>query len=440
MSLRNMHPSKMRLHVVLAALGFTACCSGMTITGHDVVTTESSHQPATLALTSLPSRITPLSSPPTVSSNDAESSKQNILATDLPENRFDPHRTSIDFQNPTPGNPTLRPSPGEIGFTAIFIQIITFSAPATCRSQWTATHTYSFTKDPVVWGHLIGLATASSTAFTQTLTEPVNRCTKRDCYEKYPQTFSYGSYTTSTTTTSTFTHINPPRAPMFYTLPPPMLVAFEMAYTTTFDGGGVAVETYPPNWRQRLPAGYELNCIAPENLPPGEDYAWNQRNETWEFYGKIEERDQLLLLKILLPVGLVWALGGLLESWFWFGRLMRGRHAARGNSIVWSVGTFFLVRKQRMRPGVEDRRELERRWMEVGYWRALRLWARYGLRWRYPVELLGEFPVEVRGGETEMEDYTQPPKEAPAPVYSKTLPSGEDLVLEARSLRENERS
>lgn len=71
---------------------------------------------------------------------------------------------------------------------------------------------------------------------------------------------------------------------------------------------------------------------------------------------------------------------------------MRGTSALRLGTICWVCISLWaaLLCKREKAVGEMERRVLERRWEEMGGGERWRLWWRWGFRWKYPAELLGE--------------------------------------------------
>jgi len=89
---------------------------------------------------------------------------------------------------------------------------------------------------------------------------------------------------------------------------------------------------------------------------------------------------------------------GILESFFWFRRLMHGRRALRFGTLCWvliSPWVLCLTRQSQERPQ-EDRAGLGEQWKSFGVGRKLRLWLKWGFRWSYPEELLGTDPRKLQ--------------------------------------------
>lgn len=82
---------------------------------------------------------------------------------------------------------------------------------------------------------------------------------------------------------------------------------------------------------------------------------------------------------------------GFIESYFWFRRMMLGKSALRLGTVCWcalSLWFILLTRKSPTRNG-EDQALLKQYWATLGAGERIKLWFKWGFRWRYPVELLG---------------------------------------------------
>ncbi len=89
---------------------------------------------------------------------------------------------------------------------------------------------------------------------------------------------------------------------------------------------------------------------------------------------------------------------GLIESWFNFRKLARGRSARRGLPICWAfvlpfISLFFLCCSKRgfSKKSPEEQEALTAQWKEFGFWRAIGLWLKWGFRYKYP-SFLGPAP------------------------------------------------
>lgn len=82
---------------------------------------------------------------------------------------------------------------------------------------------------------------------------------------------------------------------------------------------------------------------------------------------------------------------GFVESYFWFRRLMLGKSALRLGTVCWcliSLWVILLTRKSSARSEA-DQALLREYWKSLSAGTRIKLWFKWGFRWRYPVELLG---------------------------------------------------
>ncbi|KAK4146678.1 uncharacterized protein C8A04DRAFT_34865 [Dichotomopilus funicola] len=96
----------------------------------------------------------------------------------------------------------------------------------------------------------------------------------------------------------------------------------------------------------------------------------------------------IIVIAVLLP--LLFLLGWV-ESYFWFRRMMLGKSALRLGTVFWcilSLWFILLTRKSHAR-SPEDQVLLKQYWATLSAGTRIKYWFKYGLRWRYPVELLG---------------------------------------------------
>ncbi|KAH8711793.1 hypothetical protein GQ44DRAFT_776516 [Phaeosphaeriaceae sp. PMI808] len=84
---------------------------------------------------------------------------------------------------------------------------------------------------------------------------------------------------------------------------------------------------------------------------------------------------------------------GLLESWFWFRRLMMGKSAMRFGTVCWvciSLWVMCFTRMQNAR-NPEDQKLLQEKWKNMGAGASFKAWMKWGFRHKYPVEHLGQY-------------------------------------------------
>ncbi|KAK4038522.1 hypothetical protein C8A01DRAFT_17431 [Parachaetomium inaequale] len=96
----------------------------------------------------------------------------------------------------------------------------------------------------------------------------------------------------------------------------------------------------------------------------------------------------IIVVATILP--LIFLLG-FVESYCWFRRMMLGKSALRLGTVCWcclSLWFILLTRKSPTR-SEQDQLLLKQYWATLGAGTRIKYWFKYGLRWRYPVELLG---------------------------------------------------
>ncbi|KAK4149318.1 hypothetical protein C8A00DRAFT_47039 [Chaetomidium leptoderma] len=96
----------------------------------------------------------------------------------------------------------------------------------------------------------------------------------------------------------------------------------------------------------------------------------------------------VIVIAVLLPTLF---LLGFIESYCWFRRMMLGKSALRLGTVCWCVMSLWfilLTRRSRAR-SKEDQVLLKQYWATLSAGTRIKFWFKYGLRWRYPVELLG---------------------------------------------------
>ncbi|CAG8978762.1 hypothetical protein HYALB_00012747 [Hymenoscyphus albidus] len=101
------------------------------------------------------------------------------------------------------------------------------------------------------------------------------------------------------------------------------------------------------------------------------------------------------ILLVIFGWFLLWFLIGLLESWYSFKGLMQGEKRKRGMPYSWCciswpclcfTGPVYKARTP------EEQVVLKQKWAEMKMGGKMKLWVRWGFRFKYPVELLGAEP------------------------------------------------
>ncbi|KAF2832680.1 hypothetical protein CC86DRAFT_263052, partial [Ophiobolus disseminans] len=90
---------------------------------------------------------------------------------------------------------------------------------------------------------------------------------------------------------------------------------------------------------------------------------------------------------------------GILESWFWFRRLMMGKSAMRFGTVCWILISLWVLCFTRMQDArsKEDQKTLQENWKNMGSGAAFKAWWKWGFRHAYPVEHLGQFSKTTVG-------------------------------------------
>lgn len=105
----------------------------------------------------------------------------------------------------------------------------------------------------------------------------------------------------------------------------------------------------------------------------------------------------LILICVLVPVGwfLLWFLIGLCESWMSFKGLMLGQHRKRGLPYAWCcISILFLcwTGPTYKAKSVEEQAILLEKWKALKAGEKFKLWMKWGFRWKYPRDVIGEEP------------------------------------------------
>jgi hypothetical protein len=110
----------------------------------------------------------------------------------------------------------------------------------------------------------------------------------------------------------------------------------------------------------------------------------------YSYYCGTPLRTWIIIVASVIP-GLF--LLGVLESWFWFRRLMMGKSAMRFGTVCWVLISLWVLCFTRMQDArsKEDQKVLQEKWKSMGSGAALKAWLKWGLRRTYPVEHLGQY-------------------------------------------------
>ncbi len=96
----------------------------------------------------------------------------------------------------------------------------------------------------------------------------------------------------------------------------------------------------------------------------------------------------IIVVATILP--LIFLLG-FVESYCWFRRMMLGKSALRLGTVCWCALSLWFILLTRKSPSrsVEDQALLKQYWKTLSAGTRIKLWFKWGFRWQYPVELLG---------------------------------------------------
>jgi hypothetical protein len=113
-------------------------------------------------------------------------------------------------------------------------------------------------------------------------------------------------------------------------------------------------------------------------------------DDCYSYYCGTTFRTYIIIIASVIP-GLF--LLGILESWFWFRRLMMGKSAMRFGTISWVLISLWIMCFTRMqdRRSPEDQKLLAEKWKNMSNGAAFKAWCKWGFRHRYPEELLGQY-------------------------------------------------
>lgn len=135
-------------------------------------------------------------------------------------------------------------------------------------------------------------------------------------------------------------------------------------------------------------------AVLPPTVTPFDDPRIHRGCQAAERFGRdwrCDEGTEAWVIAVAAALPAVFALG-FAESYLWFRRLMQGRSALRLGTVCWCLlGLWMVLLTRRQGPrSREDQALLERYWATLGFGARLRLWLKWGFRWEYPVELLGQ--------------------------------------------------
>ncbi|KAK4124085.1 hypothetical protein N657DRAFT_633240 [Parathielavia appendiculata] len=128
----------------------------------------------------------------------------------------------------------------------------------------------------------------------------------------------------------------------------------------------------------------------------GGDWSGGDDDDYWDsdwtacsaLTGCVALRTWVIVVATLLPA--IFLLG-FVESYFWFRRMMLGKSALRLGTVCWCLLSLWFILLTRRSPtrSKEDQVLLRQYWKTLGFGTRMKFWFKYGFKWRYPVELLG---------------------------------------------------
>ncbi|KAL2130909.1 hypothetical protein VTI74DRAFT_5793 [Chaetomium olivicolor] len=115
---------------------------------------------------------------------------------------------------------------------------------------------------------------------------------------------------------------------------------------------------------------------------------WDDWNVCYAWSGCVGLKTWVIVVATVIPT--IFLLG-FVESYCWFRRMMLGKSALRLGTICWccmSLWFILLTRKSAAR-SPQDQALLKQYWATLSAGQRIKYWFKWGFRWRYPVELLG---------------------------------------------------
>jgi hypothetical protein len=350
---------------------------------------------------------------------------------------------------PSDAVPTATEKLDDFTHPPTFAEVATYTAYPYCPTPWTATRTQYLLVNAYAYQAFIQLATS-------TVRGPVSTTTLIPISPENDDVDGPVTYVFSTATTTI--NDNPTAAtqtpgPMFY-------LPTGLGLSPLERPDGRHNERDYKFWNLFLLGDWsdsEQRCQDPNNLPPGPNWDWSTTEYKWELayahdyaeHRRRKIRKILIATMVILGVGLL----GFLESWFWFRRLMTGRWCYRRVTLCWGLLTAFLglllSKIEQPWEDAERRKELARKWKQMGAKQRVRLWFKWGFTLKYPVEHLGDIDAErtrlreernqIRAAVRMQTRTRREPQERPSvdtlPVYDET-PAYDKVIAEEGSRRE----
>ncbi|KAL2018119.1 hypothetical protein VTK56DRAFT_1249 [Thermocarpiscus australiensis] len=111
---------------------------------------------------------------------------------------------------------------------------------------------------------------------------------------------------------------------------------------------------------------------------------------------------------------------GFVESYCWFRRMMLGKSALRLGTVCWCALSLWLVLLTRRQPArsPQDQALLKQYWATLGAGTRIKLWFKWGFRWKYPVELIGNPDGNNPVVQVAAAPPGQPPQGPGQPMYA----------------------
>ncbi|TVY81017.1 hypothetical protein LSUE1_G009033 [Lachnellula suecica] len=249
--------------------------------------------------------------------------------------------------------------------TTQYVVPITYLPNATCTGQsWTFSTNVAITLPAVVSPTPVSLSTSATT-------------------------YTYGDYDPTPTTA------------IIAVLNPTDVSADDLASASSYGKPyGLNRECYTPTSYCTTPTDAAATCtttfVADRSSSSSINDPYSYSSDDYDDYEDSWIRTTIIIA-VTVPVGwiLIWLLIGLWESWLSFKGLMLGQHRKRGLPYAWCcISILFLcfTGPTYKAKSVEEQARLAELWKEMGAGTKFKLWMKWGFRWKYPVDVLGEEP------------------------------------------------
>jgi hypothetical protein len=291
--------------------------------------------------------VTPTATPLSTSTYDYNYQDVQIVyqwyaANAVAQSDLEPLEDSEDFTSADPS----------VTSTTEFSMLVTMTAPASCPTQFTVTTTASVSVPSVVWDQITPSSTIDGGMST------------RAAYYTYSvKTFILSAGAAPFTSTDDYYY-------EYYIAScssPPAARTTSNYYGGSGSGSG---------------SGYR-------GSNDDDDY-YGSRCYRYSYYCSSSLKTWIIIIACIIP-GLF--LLGILESWFWFRRLMMGKSAMRFGTVCWVLLSLWVLCFTRMQDArsTEDQKVLQEKWKAMKTGAALKAWLKWGLRRSYPVQHLGQY-------------------------------------------------